>query len=152
MIVAIIHFLNVIESLEDLCDDDIDNVWCTGESLFFDPNSEDSNDDLSSFNNYSWRLVFTFEPNLFADHWTPFVFGLLAIAQCFGGVNWSVIAGNYMRCMLFHVVMMLFACFGYSGQAGVVIGFIHAITGFFLLLGVITRSGGKPYPLIRIGC
>eukprot|EP01084_Bolivina_argentea_P228350 385685_1 len=107
----------------------------------------------SSWLNSPWRAgVFSLVPDVFADNWTPLIFGLMAIFQCIGGMQSDWISGSLLKCLIFHIIMMLFACFGYAGQAGIVIGFIEAFAGLLILIGMLMRMDGYAYPTFYTGC
>ena len=194
--VGLIHMINLFESLEDLCDEDIDQLSCVGgvciiyiiilahisyviiiiytESLFFD--IEDVNGDstclyatsvasydvttcdednvgYSSVLNSPWRSnVFSLVPDIFIDNWTPLIFGIIAVLQCIGGFQSDWISGSLLKVLIFHIVMMLFACFGYSGQAGIIVGFIQALAGFLVLIAMFMKVGGYAYPTFYLCC
>eukprot|EP01083_Nonionella_stella_P032499 88963_1 len=185
LVVGIIHTINLLELLEDICDDDVTFYDCVGESLFWnveDVNGDETcnggltivsgitsfggsavpwdrtacNEDIaghSSWLNSAWRArVFSLVPDVFMDNWTPLIFGLIAVAQCIAGMQSDWISGSLLKALLFHIVMMLFACFGYAGQAGIVIGFIQAFAGFLILVAMIMSLGGYAYPTFNLGC
>merc|ERR1712154_119520 len=104
-ILGIIQFILLAEALE-VCADDADG--CVGPSLIW----ESGGDETASFN-VTWRRVFTFAPSLFFTNWTPILFGVIAMMQMFYSTSWSFVSGSWFRCMLFHVVMILFAALPY---------------------------------------
>ena len=57
-----------------------------------------------------------------------------------------------LKTLLFHVVMMLFACFGYSGQAGIIVGFIQALAGLLILIALLMKLPGYAYPTLYLCC
>eukprot|EP01084_Bolivina_argentea_P177123 306373_1 len=134
LIVGFIQFINLVDPLSDVCNSDFSD--CVGGSLFW----EGSGDETDSFN-WPWRAVFTFAPTLFFENWTPVLFALLAMMQMFVSTSWDIISGSWVRCMLFHLIMCLFAAFPYTGKAGIVVGFIEAIAGFFCLICALMRAG-----------
>ena len=93
-----------------------------------------------------WYIVFTLRPSYFFANWTPMLFGLLAIMQMFNSTSWSLISGGWLRCMFFHIVMFLFAAFGYCGKAGIIIGFIQVFAAFMcLIMCFVNRGGANTY-------
>merc|ERR1712228_592018 len=68
--------------------------------------------------NAGWRTVFTFNPNIFFDLWTPIVFGLVGIGLHCRFVHYKIV-WNYLMYALFMLVNALFANMGYCGQFGV---------------------------------
>ena len=122
-------------------------------SVFGATTCNEDNVDYSSWLNALLRAqVFSLVPDIFVDNWTPLIFGILAICQCIAGWQSDWISGSMLKCLLFHIVMMLFACFGYAGQAGIVIGFFEAFAGFMILVAIIMRSAGDTYPTLYIPC
>ena len=74
---------------------------------------EDDNVGYSSWLNAAWRNeVFSLVPDQFVDNWTPLIFGIIATFQCLNGFQSNWISGSMLKALIFHVVMMLFACFG----------------------------------------
>merc|ERR1712129_434259 len=113
-------------------------------------------EDTAAYNslmNYQWRAsVFSLVPDVFVDNWTPLIFGVMALLQCVGGMQSHWLSGSLLKCLLFHVAMMLFACFGYAGQAGIVVGFIESFAGLLILIAIPMRAGQYAYPTFNIPC
>ena len=90
--------------------------------------------------------MFTLRPSYFFTNWGPQLFGVIAIMQMFSSTSWDLISGSWIKCMFFHVVMFLFAAFGYCGKAGIIIGFIEVFAAFMCLIMAGMRAGGATYP------
>ena len=113
----------------------------------------DDNVGYTSWLNGAWRSsVFSLVPDVFVDNWTPLIFGIIATLQCIDGFQSNWVSGSMLKALIFNVVMMLFACFGYSGQAGIVIGFVQALAGFFILIALFIKIPGYPYPTFYLCC
>eukprot|EP01069_Polyplicarium_translucidae_P004540 Polyplicarium_translucidae@DN2601_c0_g1_i2.p1 len=72
-----------------------------------------------------WRAtVFSFAPEVFADVWTPFIMGGLAIAAHFK--SWKDFAwwhnSTYLYMLVFHTAMACFGMMGYVGGLGIIFG------------------------------
>jgi len=72
----------------------------------------------------NWRGFFTFEPDSFLEVWTPVVFGILSVSLHFGHTRWDAISGNWLIFMAYQLVQALFGSIGYSGNLGVITGFM----------------------------
>lgn len=143
LIVGFMHLFWRIDSL-DVCNDDNDNVECYMSSLLFWENG--NIDEISPSLNQHWRYSgFTFIPSIFVDLWTPMIFGVISCLQMISGTEWYLISGNWVKAMLWHTVMALFACFGYAGQAGLIIGTIVSFTAILCFFGAVAKWGGRPY-------
>ena len=74
------------------------------------------------------------------------LFGIIAVMQLFVSTNWSFVSGSWLRCLLFHLAMILFAALPYCGKAGIVIGFMQVFTAFIcLVMCFVDRGGGATY-------
>jgi len=85
-------------------------AWLTSKELTKDINEE------------YWRSVFSLEPDIFVNIWTPFAFAFLAFCQNFHGYKWDAISGTWMRCLMFIIFWQLFGVIGYSANWGVFVG------------------------------
>ena len=93
--------------------------------------------------------MFSFRPSVFVFIWTPLVFGLIACAQLFASGKWWFICGNMLKGCLFHITMALFACFGYSGKVGIIVGFIESLAALLCLIAVLLKNAWEdPWPTL----
>ena len=69
--------------------------------------------------------------------------------QMFHSTSWDLVSGSWAKCMLFHVVMFLFAAFGYCGKAGIIIGFVQVFAAFMCAIMAIMKSGGNTYVMLN---
>lgn len=117
-----------------------DKVRCTrnlawlkyNNGLKFDSNAED------------WRGVISFVPDVFFDVWTPFVFSIFSLGQCFKGYKVNFITGTWFRTLLYIVVWHLFAIIGYAANWGVLCGLwgILLLGILYLLMTIICLFDG----------
>ena len=114
---------------------------------------DEDNVGYTSLLNSAWRSrVFTLVPDFFVDNWTPLIFGIIAVFQCLGGFQSDWVSGSMLKALLFNVVMMLFAAFGYAGQAGIIVGFIQALAGLLILIALLMKIPGYAYPTLYLCC
>jgi len=164
--VGIIHIINLFKGMKQTaCSNNntaSSGTDCIGTSLYWKvsgvkPYSSDLNGfwrygtytlhtDNNTYYYYTYAAgPFTFTLDDFADNWTPIVLGALACLQLIYKTRWEVVSGTWLRCLLFHIVMMLVCCFGYSGQAGIVVGFVVAFTGLLCLICALCRDESTCY-------
>merc|ERR1711939_202397 len=75
--------------------------------------------------NLHWRSVFTLNPVILLDIWTPLIVGIIAMGltcQKFKVVE-SIKVDTWFKFCGFQVFMAFFANFGYTGKLGVWFGF-----------------------------
>jgi len=154
--VGIIHIIFLLKNLnQTICNNTTGTGYsCIGTSLYWQ-NPYYKN--YSSFLNIQWRYFylfasgpFTFVLDPFFDNWTPIVFGLLACFQLFTKMRWHVVSGRWLHCMLFHLILALFCCFGYAGQAGIIIGFLVSLTGFMCACCEVVGNRTPCYMTLRL--
>jgi len=80
-----------------------------------------------------WREVFSFQPDLFIDRWTPVFFGLLSLTVHFGQTRWEKITDNWIRFGFWFLLQALWGSFGYAGNLGIFSGFISAQTALLAI-------------------
>ncbi|ETO33042.1 hypothetical protein RFI_04065 [Reticulomyxa filosa] len=80
------------------------------------------NDLKTDINEVYWRSVFSLEPNIFVNVWTPFAFAFLSFCQNFHGFKWDLIAGTWVRTLFFILFWHLFGVIGYAANWGVFVG------------------------------
>jgi len=157
LVLGILQFVLLAETMNDedaaaaagytLCNEDLQDTVtdyaCVGPSLFWETPGTDGHDDF----NASWRLIFTLRPSYFFTNWVPQLFGVIAIMQMFYSTSWDFVSGSWIKCMFFHIVMFLFAAFGYCGKAGIIIGFIEVFAAFMCLVMIFMKNAGNTYPM-----
>lgn len=109
-----------------------DNVACVGPLLGWNQGDSGFTKDINgpptqNGDPQNWRGFFTFLPDEFLDVWTPVVFGLLSVSLHFGHTRWDAISSNWLIFCGYLIIQALFASIGYSGNLGVITGFL----GFF---------------------
>lgn len=67
--------------------------------------------------------------------------------QMFASTKWDFASGTWVRCMIWHVFLFLFAAFGYCGKAGIIIGFVQVFAAFMCAVMALMRNGGNTYPM-----
>eukprot|EP01083_Nonionella_stella_P298174 1012339_1 len=78
-------------------------------------------------NNQLWRSVFTFEPDVLFELWTPFLMGAISMFIQFDNESFERISGSWSSMFWWYLSMAVFGSFGFANNFGV-------ITGFFLSL------------------
>jgi len=127
--VGIIQVVDLFEALQ-VCGVNGNTNKCVGSLLNWTGSTTVYNSQL----NGQWRGVFSFSPSIFVENWTPLIFGIVAILQLFAETRWAFVSSRWLRCMLFHAIMGLFACFPYAGQGGIVVGFAVVFTAFMCMV------------------
>ena len=96
---------------------------------------------MNTDTNEHWREVFSLQPNVLVEIWTPFVFSTISIAQHFDGFRWPFISDTWFRAFAWLLFWSLFGMFGYGSNWGVVCGFINCLwTTPFYLMCIFLRS------------
>lgn len=95
--------------------------------------------------NYStWRMaLFTFEPSVFVDKWTPIFFGLIGTFCHYVQFDLKIITRNFIRFFVFHVISGLFACIGYCGGLGILCSVVVWFTCLMSLIAGIMNGDAQ---------
>lgn len=99
---------------------------------------------FDSGNNYKWRDVFTFLPDLFVDFWTPMIFGIISVCAHVGHTRWNLITDNWMRYAIWSVLQACWGSIGYAGNLGVIVGLANFGVAFFCILGICIAPDNEP--------
>lgn len=68
----------------------------------------------------TWKLpLFSLDPNLFFDHWTPMVMGLIGTFIQFEMFGCPQILGSMLKYFIWNMFLGLFGCIGYRGGLGI---------------------------------
>ncbi|ETO13761.1 hypothetical protein RFI_23608 [Reticulomyxa filosa] len=89
-------------------------AWLTRKELSFE--TERLEKDINAT---YWRSVFSLEPEIFVNIWTPFAFAFLAFSQNFHGYKWDLLTGSWMKCLIFILFWNIFGVIGYAANWGV---------------------------------
>jgi len=81
-----------------------------------------------------WRDVFSFQPELFIDRWTPLFMGIISVLLHLEHTRWDKIADNWIRFGLWFIFQALWGSFGYAGNLGIITGFICCVTGTLAIM------------------
>jgi len=134
--VGIIH---VVLKFPDPCNPEVNS--CVGEGLFWPGDNQDFVQDINGPPSGNlWRSMFTLAPTVLLDIWTPFVFGVIATMTQLTSNRWEKTCSSWTRVLLFHLVMALFANFGYAGCLGVLIGFISIVVASIAFILIVFSS------------
>lgn len=100
----------------------------------------------------TWRdRLFTFQPDLFFDAWTPFVFGAIGVmAHIKQFPNICKLTKNFLRYFVFLFIMALFANLGYNGGLGILFGSVTLLAALFALI-IFFMSDGNACLDLSIG-
>lgn len=111
--------------------------WVRGDSTEFDFTSNvNGQPSLLAYERSSWRGVFSLQPKVFIDLWTPLVFGVISVFLHMGQTRSDKIADNWVRFSLWFVLQALWGSFGYAGNMGIITGFLGVAVSFFALLAL----------------
>merc|ERR1719374_412995 len=92
--------------------------------------------------NKGWRDVFTLNPIVMLDFWTPVILGLLGSAvhlkQLRSGGMETFMPSNYIQYALLMLVTGLFGDFGYTGMAGVLVGALCVVASLCCVIAKVT--------------
>ena len=127
-----VGFIHVSNKLTKVCGD-AETDSCFGPWLFW----QKSGDGLSDINGAYWRSIFSFNTSVFFDLWTPIFLGLVLIHSSVPGLidsshEFEADQWRYL-CVLF-IITAIFGSFGYSGNLGVIAGFINVLAGVVCLI------------------
>lgn len=86
-----------------------------------------------------WRTVFTFNPEIFFPMWGPVILGYVTVIQHLKGRTWPIHT-TWPRVCLWFLFLGLFGNMGYTGNLGVIIGFLCVLES--LLAFLISIGGG----------
>jgi len=95
-----------------------------------------------------WRSVFTLNPVILLDLWTPVIIGALGVCIHLKSLNFPYVK-NYETYAVFMVVTALFANVGYAAQLGVIIAFLSGVAALMCLVARLT--GEKALKPLDIG-
>lgn len=92
-----------------------------------------------------WRFVFSLQPDVFLDLWTPTIFGVLGVSVHVNCLRLNALCDRllptgYMQYAFFMLATALFGNVGYCGKLGVIFG---AISGAACLACVLVRLAGE---------
>merc|ERR1719433_369056 len=89
-------------------------VWGKEDAKFTDNNSW----------NHGWRAVFTLNPDVFFEIWSPLMFGYIMLLQNFPALSHPWLMNSWPKCFLIWTFLALFCLFGYGGNLGIMTGFL----------------------------
>ena len=122
LVIGVIHVGN---KLTKVCGN-ADTETCFGPWLFW----QKDGDGLSDVNGSYWRSVFSFNTSVFFDLWTPIFLGLVLLHSSVPGLMDSkheFEADQWRWLFLVFLITALFGSFGYSGNLGVIGGFVNVL-------------------------
>eukprot|EP00389_Voromonas_pontica_P000100 GDKH01000151.1.p1 GENE.GDKH01000151.1~~GDKH01000151.1.p1 ORF type:complete len:155 (-),score=33.46 GDKH01000151.1:310-774(-) len=80
-------------------------------------------DFVQDVNAASWRhALFSLDPAIIADAWTPFFVGLIGMVVHFASFHSKLLTGNFLRYGVFLLFTVFWANFAYAGGWGIVVG------------------------------
>jgi len=98
-------------------------------------------------NSLSWRMtLFSFDPNILADAWTPIIMGLVGIVFHLKNAPTLVepLSKTYWRLFWYHLTMGLFGCIGYAGNLGIICSVVVFIACLLQLIAAVICGDKKP--------
>jgi hypothetical protein len=98
--------------------------------------------------NRDWRTVFTLNPFILLDVWTPVILGGIGVCIHLKDLKFPYVS-NYAQYALFMLVTSLFANVGYVGQLGIIIAVLSA-TGA-LLCSIASLIGESTLKTLDLG-
>uniref|UniRef100_A0A7S4Q1V2 Transmembrane protein n=1 Tax=Alexandrium monilatum TaxID=311494 RepID=A0A7S4Q1V2_9DINO len=99
--------------------------------------------------NRGWRTVFTFNPLVLLDLWTPIILGCIGMAIHMKPSLKFTRVTNYMVYAAFMLVTTLFGNFGYVGKFGILVGIVPLIG--CLMCIVTSLLGTKSLKQLELG-
>jgi len=150
----ILGCIHIFRSLPDVCleDENVDPpIKCVGPALFW--LSGNITENVNLLTPLSWgSTLFSLSPSQFIPNFTPLFFGVIGLAATLSSDNYFPwLFASYSRIMWWHLVVSVFANFGYIGKFGIMTGFISAIVAFLALLMVLCGYGGTYYGASSFG-
>eukprot|EP01059_Diplonema_ambulator_P019092 TRINITY_DN3188_c0_g1_i1.p1 TRINITY_DN3188_c0_g1~~TRINITY_DN3188_c0_g1_i1.p1 ORF type:complete len:194 (+),score=37.28 TRINITY_DN3188_c0_g1_i1:42-584(+) len=131
---GVIHIVIIVTDSENWCPGsslppnyDTNTIECIGPSLAW--STAGNTDSVRSNLNQDWRLMmFSLQPSIVVDIWTPTVLGIFTLAGFFTkGLRINTIAQSWLAATLWLIVCMLWGQFAYAGNFGIVSGFITSV-------------------------
>jgi len=95
----------------------------------------------------NWRTkLFSFDPNILADAWTPMIMGLLGIVFHLKNAptHTEPFSNTYWRLFWYHLAMALFGCIGYAGNLGIICSVVVLLACLLQLIAAIICGDNKP--------
>jgi len=134
-----VGLVHVSSKLSKFCTDpesDEASLGCFGPWLIWQRDGSGI-DDL----NEHWRGIFSLNTSIVFDLWTPVFLGLVSIHMHIPALRDSTTeweASQFMFNGFLYLFAALFGNFGYSGNLGVISGFINAFAAFLCFLSALT--------------
>jgi len=82
-----------------------------------------------NLNAVPWRAVFSLQPSVLVETWTPVFFGVLGVTAHFPGFEHRWITKSWFHAGAWNVFLALFGHLGYGGNLGIIFGTFAAIVG-----------------------
>jgi len=124
-------------------------ICASGASVSWNPNSFEADHNM-----LSWRVkLFSFDPNILADAWTPMIMGLLGIVFHLKNspTHAEPLSKTYWRIFWYHLAMGLFGCIGYAGNLGIIFSGVVFLACLLQLIAAIICGDKKPSLELQVG-
>jgi len=82
---------------------------------------------LTDVNAVNWRTLFSLDPGILADTWSPVIFGSITIRAHYEGEAVSIfnhITSNHKKYLVWNIFMLLFGTIGYDGLLGILVALV----------------------------
>jgi hypothetical protein len=117
--------------------------WCRGDDCV-GPWLTFPDDFFETVNLSGWGSLFTLAPDRFGDVWGAAALSFFTLL---------VPSSSWFNLMIWHLILALFGSFGYAGNIGILIGFLHSVVAFFAALVALAAAppseSGVRYVLLR---
>jgi len=94
------------------------------------PNPTDPEWLMTDINEKNWRRLFSLDPSILADTWSPVIFGTVTIMAHYEGEElyfFHDITANHKKYLVWNVFMLLFGSIGYDGLLGILVACVVII-------------------------
>ena len=120
----------------------VGNVYeCIGPALRWNPSDAPFLRNSNGPGSGGWgSVIFTFAIDDFFPLWGPIVLGYISTLQHLAGHQWKAISVSWPRVFVWYIFVGLFGAMGYSGNLGILVGFLCILVALMAL--AITLGGG----------
>jgi hypothetical protein len=134
IVVGIVHVSN---TFQEWCDEDEEQgTICAGPFLMWNGDGTD----FFAPSNQGLRSVVGLAPGVFLELLAPLIFGFIGMACHFKRTGMYRVVRNWSAMICMHIFTATFANFGYTGNWGIVVGFLSCGVAVLAVLVIITDN------------